>query len=140
MVGRVNPARIANFKRTSRYDRDAFELLVRTMDEFRQIYTVAHVMAEVSNLTDLNGEERLRARRILADSVAVFQEPHVPSLVAVGRSPYESLGLTDSAIAIVARNKKCTVLTDDFELYFSLMREGLPVVNFSHLRQSNWRR
>lgn len=137
-VGSVNPARIPNFKRTSRYDRDAFELLVRVMDRFQQIYTVAHVMAEVSNLTDLNGEEQLQARRILAATLAILEEPHVPSLTAAGGSPYESLGLADSAISIVARQKKCTVLTDDLNLYLSLMNEDLPVVNFTHLRELNW--
>lgn len=139
-VGRVNPARISSFKRTSRYDRDAFELLVRWMGEFKEIYTVAHVMAEVSNLTDLSGQERLLARRILASKIAVLHEPHVSSRQAAGNPPYERLGLVDSAISIVAREQKCTVLTDDLDLYGSLMKERLPVVNFTHLRQRNWQR
>jgi predicted nucleic acid-binding protein len=139
-VGTVNPARIPIFKRTSSYDRDAFELLVRVMNRFERIYTVAHVMAEVSNLTDLNGQERLHARRILAATVTLFQEPHVPSRQAAAGSPYEDLGLADSAISIVAREKKCTVLTDDLSLYLSLMGEKLPAVNFTHLRQLNWQR
>jgi len=139
-VGRVNPARIPVFKRTSRYDRGDFELLVRFMGEFKEIYTVAHVLAEVSNLTDLNGQERLLARRILASKIAVLQEPHVSSRQAAGGPPYERLGLADSAISIVAREKKCTVLTDDLDLYDSLVKERLPVLNFTHLRQRNWQR
>ncbi len=137
-VGTVNPVRIPSFKRTSRYDRDAFDLLVRVMSRYDQIYTVAHVMAEVSNLTDLNGQERLQARRILATTVALFEEPHVASSEAAGAAPYEDLGLADSAISIVARQTKCSVLTDDLGLYLSLLREDLPAVNFTHLRQSSW--
>jgi hypothetical protein len=110
------------------------------MGEFKEIYTVAHVLAEVSNLTDLNGQERLLARRILASKIAVLQEPHVSSRQAAGGPPYERLGLADSAISIVAREKKCTVLTDDLDLYDSLVKERLPVLNFTHLRQRNWQR
>jgi hypothetical protein len=139
-VGLVSPDRINKFKRTSRYDRDSFDLLLRVMERFKKVYTVAHIMAEVSNLTDLSGRERLEARRILASAIAIFHEPHVPSHQAVGGSPYEDLGLTDSAISVVAREKKCTVLTDDFPLYLSLARENLPVVNFTHLRQLDWQR
>jgi hypothetical protein len=110
------------------------------MERFKKIYTVAHVMAEVSNLTGLSGRERLEPRRILASAIAIFHEPHVPSHQAVAGSPCEDLGLTDSAISVVARETKCTVLTDDFALYLSLARENLPVVNFTHLRQLDWQR
>jgi hypothetical protein len=140
IVGLVRPDRIDGFKRTSRYDRDSFELLLRVMDRFKKIYTVAHVMAEVSNLTDLSGRERLEARRVLASAIAIFHEPHVPSNQAARTSPYEDLGLTDSAISVVARETRCTVLTDDLDLYLSLEREKLPVVNFTHLRQLEWQR
>jgi hypothetical protein len=53
------------------------------MERFKKIYTVAHVMAEVSNLTGLSGRERLEPRRILASAIAIFHEPHVPSHQAV---------------------------------------------------------
>jgi hypothetical protein len=54
--------------------------------------------------------------------------------------PFEKLGLADSAILVVAREQKCTVLTDDLALYLSLEAEGLPVVNFTHLREHDWQR
>jgi hypothetical protein len=86
VVGTVNPKRIQNFKRTSVYDHDAYEMLVKVMSGFTQIYTVAHVMAEVSNLTDLSGAERREARRILAETIAAFKEPHVSSREAAESS------------------------------------------------------
>lgn len=139
-VGGVNRNRIQNFKRTSGYDHQDYELLVRTMDSFGMLYTVPHVMAEVSNLIDLAGPEGLQARRVLATTIAVLQETNVPSLQASRSSCCEALGLADAAISIAAREKKCSVLTDDLDLYRSLAKEGLPVVKFSHLRESNWRR
>ena len=136
-VGSVNRNRIENFKRTRQYTKSDYDLLVRIVGK-RALYTVAHVMAEVSNLTDLKGGERLRARQVLAETLVILQEPHVPSILAAGSSPYESLGLTDSAITQVAREHLCTVLTDDWDLYHSLSREKLPVYNFTHLRQYSW--
>jgi rRNA-processing protein FCF1 len=139
-VGRVNRNRIQDFKRTSGYDHEDYDLLVRTMERFGKLFTVAHVMAEVSNLIDLAGREGLQARRVLAATIAILHEPHVPSLQAAGGSYYEAPGLADSAISIAAREKKCSVLTDDLDLYRSLAKEGLPVVKVSHLRERNWQR
>lgn len=140
IVGRVNPKRIQSFKRTTGYDLAAYELLVKTMASFGRLFTVAHVMAEVSNLTDLDGQERLEARRVLAETIAVLHEPHVASVQASRNWSYSDLGLTDAAISLVARELGCTVLTDDLDLYLLLAREGLPVEKFSHLRERNWKR
>ena len=60
-VGAVNRDRIETFKRTRQYTRADYDLLVRVLAKFEPLYTVAHVLAEVSNLTDLRGSERLLA-------------------------------------------------------------------------------
>ncbi len=95
-------------------------------------------MAEVSNLTDLTGGERILARRRMKDLLAILQEPWIPSARAAQGAPYESLGLTDAAIMALAREHKCSVLTADFDLYRALSRVGIPVLNFAHLRELSW--
>ena len=72
------------------------------MDGYRRWFTVAHVLAEVSNLTDLPGTEGSRAREILKRTVSVLEEPPVPSIRATNDSFYPRLGLTDASIAVVA--------------------------------------
>src|SRR5207245_4377171 len=96
------------------------------------LYTVAHVMAEVSNLTDLTGIERLQARHFLREALAVLREPDMPSVRAAQGRPYETLGLADAAIAAVAHEHKCEVLTDDLDLYLALIRENIVAWNFTH--------
>ena len=54
VVGSVNRDRIETFKRTSKYTKADYDLLTRVLGAFQKIYTVAHVLAEVSNLTDLS--------------------------------------------------------------------------------------
>ncbi len=46
---------------------------------------------------------------------------------------YPALGLVDGAITAVARKQNCAVLTDDLDLYISLNRDNLKVLNFTHL-------
>ena len=55
------------------------------MNGSKPLYTVAHVMAEVSNLIDLKGPQRLLARQVLAEAIAVLIEPAVSSLQASGK-------------------------------------------------------
>lgn len=62
VVGSVNRKRIQSFKRTSKYTTADYDLLLRVLGNFGTLHTVAHVLAEVSNLTDLPGKERHQAR------------------------------------------------------------------------------
>src|ERR1039458_6191862 len=73
-VGAVNRDRIETFKRTRQYTKIDYDLLVGVLAKFERWYTVAHVLAEVSNLTDLPGPERLRARHVLKKTISLLNE------------------------------------------------------------------
>ncbi len=96
-------------------------------------------MAEVSNLTDLTSRERVQARQILKSLLTMLQEPVLAGLQAAQGRPYNSHGLVDAAIASLATENKCTVLTDDLDFYLALSREGVTVINFAHLQAREWR-
>src|SRR5260370_3416791 len=104
IVGTVNPGRIETFKRTSGYAREDYELLVRILDGFHPLYTLAHLLSEVSSLTDLTGRERLQARHLLKQHLDVLDEPEMPSRRAAQDASLETLGLTDAGIATPARD------------------------------------
>ena len=107
------------------------------MDEFQEIYTVAHVTAEVNTLTDLEGDEKSLARTTLAAIIDGLVEPPLPSADAAKDPGYERLGLTDASITRAAELHKCTVLTDDLMLYLHLEERQIPVINFTHLRAAS---
>ena len=132
-VGTVNPNRIETFKRTSKYRKSDYDLLVRVLGNFKTCYTVAHVLAEVSNLIDLSGPERLQARLILKTTISLLDEATLPSMRAAEDALYQDLGLVDAAIGAVARANGCAVLTDDLGLYLRLSHDKVPVFNFTHL-------
>jgi predicted nucleic acid-binding protein len=137
-VGTVNLDSIETFKRTSKYTKADYDLLLRVLAKFQTLYTVAHVLAEVSNLTDLTGPERKRARLVLKETISLLNEAEMSSARAAEDRLYQGLGLVDAAIGAVARSHKCTVLTDDFDLYFRLSHDNVNVLNFAHLQASAW--
>ena len=115
-----------------------YDLLVRVLGRFESLYTVPHVLAEVSNLTDLGGIERLRVRHVLKQSISLLREVQVASKLATEDPYYPDLGLVDAAIGAVARTQQCAVLTDDLDLYLRLSHDQVQVVNFTHLRARAW--
>jgi predicted nucleic acid-binding protein len=133
-VGAVNCGRIKEFKRTTQYTEADYVLLLQILTRFKPLYTVPHVLAEVSNLTDLRGAERQRARSFLKETISSLTEAEIPSARAAGDVLYQRLGLVDAAIGAVARAHNCTVLTDDFVLYRLLTHEKVSVINFTHER------
>jgi predicted nucleic acid-binding protein len=137
-IGSVNRNRIEQFKRTSQYTETDYDLLLRVLGKFKTLYTVAHVMAEVSNLTDLSGPEQRQARQVLKETLSVLNEAEMPSTRAADNPLYQDHGLVDAAIAAVARDYDCAVLTDDLDLYLSLSRYKVTVLNFTHLRAAEW--
>ena len=98
-VGTVNRNRIESFKRTRQYTKADYDLLLRVLDKFNTRYTVAHVMAEVSNLTDLPGAERQQARRVLKETTSLLSEVEMSSARAAEDRHYQELGLVDAAIS-----------------------------------------
>lgn len=116
VIGTVNRNRITNFKRTRQYTTQDFDLLSSVITHWSSLCTVPHILAEVSNLTDLEGIERLRARQILQETISVLTEVAVPSAKAVLEPAFSLLGLTDASILTAAREQSCAVLTDDLDL------------------------
>jgi predicted nucleic acid-binding protein len=135
VVGAVNPDRISTFKRTSRYTTADHELLLRVLAEFKAWYMVPHVLAEVSNLIDLRGDERQQALGFLKGTISLLTEAEMPSARAAEDVLYLELGLVDAAIGAVARAHDCTVLTDDLDLYLLLSHQTNNVIYFTYLRK-----
>ena len=132
VVGSVAPHRIETFKRTSKYNKADFDLLLRLLSQADRLYTLPHVLSEVSNLTDLPGVLRRQGLQVLKQTMALLVEPHLPSLRASEEDVYGRLGLTDAAISSAARELGCAVLTDDLDLYLVLSRRHAEVINFTH--------
>ena len=135
IVGSVNRERVSKFKRTSDYSSADWDLLTGIFEQISSRYTLPHILAEVSTLTDLKGPELEVARFILRKLIAAMSEVNIGSVEACANTLYMRLGLTDAAIAAAAKVRGCSVLTNDSALYTALAAEGSHVAMFNHFRQ-----
>jgi hypothetical protein len=138
LIGRTNKNRILNFKRTQAYTIDDFDLLNRFMAEFKVLITPPHVLTEVSNLGDLQRQEREVFRSCFVQIVEQSREHYDERLSAVQETCFRRLGLTDAAIAALA-SQGFLFLTDDLDLYLTLVEQRVDAINFNHLRPLNWK-
>jgi len=134
IVGLVNRDRISRFKRTTGYSSADWDLLSGILEQISRRYTLAHVLSEVSALTDLKGPELEVAGTVFLRLIAGFDELTIYSVEACATALYMRLGLTDAAIAEAARRHHCSVLTNDSGLFAALSNEGSSVAMFNHFR------
>jgi predicted nucleic acid-binding protein len=135
VVGYVGQHRIPSFKRTSNYLSEDWDALTGILERIPRRYSIAHVLAEASNLTDLKGPEGEEARAILHKAISQLEEIPIASLDACASPYYRRLGLTDAVIGVAVRQRGCSVVTNDSGLYRALVEEGASVLNFDDLRK-----
>lgn len=135
VVGSVNRDRIPRFKRTRSYTPADWDLLTGILEQIPRRYSTAHILAEVSTLTDLKGPELEIAREILHNAISLMEELPIASLDACASAYYRRLGLTDAAIGLAAKQRGCSVVTNDSDLYLALLEEGASVLKFDDLRE-----
>jgi len=133
-VGRYDEEQIPRFKRTKVYTIDDFTLLAVFLARFQCLVTTPNILTEVSNLS---GQLPEPAKTVYFQEfkrqVRILEENYWPSVQAC-ESPYlERLGLTDSVIADISKDKYL-VLTDDLRLSGFLEKLRIDVINFNHIR------
>ena len=136
-VGRFDRDRIQKFKNTAQFTSEDFDLLRDFIGRFNEAVTTAHVLTEVSNLS---GQLAEPTRSIyfahFAKQIPLLVDLTVASSLAAADLAFARLGLTDAAIAVLAKEQRVTVLTVDAPLYVHLLAVGVEVFNFNHLRSA----
>lgn len=137
-VGKFDSKLISTFKRTNQFNAEDFELLDRILKLFRRIVTTPNVLAEVNSLSGQWGEPaKTKYFERFASEIETLEEEYITSRAASGEPLFVRVGLTDTAIALAARNRYL-VLTDDFRLAQLLEHQGAAVLNFNHIRGLIW--
>jgi hypothetical protein len=139
LVGRINRKRITAFKRTQKYTLGDFERLSQICAFFSRHWTTPQILTEVSNLSgQLTEPERGKFRAALASLVEVIDERYITSRLITSHSSFARLGITDAGLVLLSADGPL-LLTDDWPLYETVARRGVDVINFNHVRMSNWR-
>jgi predicted nucleic acid-binding protein len=136
-LGSYDRRQVDTNSRLQAYSQQDFDLLVQVLNRFRLLITTPHILTEVSNLSSAISERDREAYfRAIASHLTLLDEQRVASQVCLN-SRWARFGLTDAAIATIAK-KKYLVITDDFRLSQSLQNDGIDALNFNHLRQAYW--
>jgi len=139
LVGTVNRQRITNFKRTGDFSIEDYELLARLIAWFGKLIATPHVLTQVSDLTDLAGNELVASRKLFKKLVIEqIEETYDGSRLLVADSCFDHFGLTDAAIATVC-SRGVLVLTTDLRLHLMLQERNIDALNFNHIRPLAWR-
>lgn len=136
-LGSFERRQILSNKRLAKFAEEDFDLLARVLGLFTRIVTTPNILTEVSNLSDAI-PEKLRSAyfSVFGRHVSLLTEEHVPSIHAL-ESPWARFGLTDAAIAMLAKGRYL-VITEDFRLSQALSAAGIDSLNFNHIRYASW--
>ncbi len=135
MVGSYNLRLIGDgkYNKLSKYVIEDYHLLVRLKCVFKKAVTTPHVLTEVSNLAnDFPEQTKSECLKKFYETFAEIDELAISSMDAAQRPEFHFLGLTDSALAIVA--DRYLIVTDDARLVKKLNESRLEALNFNHLR------
>lgn len=139
-VGTVNRERISKFNRTQQFLPEDYDLLLRVLSYFQNIFITPNILTEVNSLINQIGEpERSLSFTVFAQGISNFlNESYVESKVAVRNEQFVRFGLTDLGILNLAKNQYL-VLTDDLKLAVHLQRQGIDTLNFNNIRVYGWK-
>jgi len=140
VVGSSEPRLIARHKRTNQFTVADYKLLFKFLSRFQSLVATPNVLTEVSNLLDqVGGPVPQKLQELHTSVIEKLDEQYVVSRDCCGLEEFRRLGLADSAILRLARDRSdLAVLTDDIHLYLALQKRGLVAVNFNHLREGSW--
>ena len=103
----------------------------------KPVVATPHVLSQVSDLTDLSGQEAIRVRELFRSIVEEIEERHDAARRLVLHPLFERFGLGDASIAQVCA-RGIVVLTADVQLQIALGSMGLDAINFNHVRPLGW--
>jgi hypothetical protein len=136
LVAEFDPSLVgSSYKRLSSFQAPDIVLLRWLFDQFSSVATTAHVLTEVSNLSNQMPTWKKEQwfpwfGRRLGD----FAEIALASSEIGRLDTFFRFGLTDAGL--VQLSDRYVIVTNEFPLTGLLESRNLPVINFTHLRQS----
>ena len=138
-IGAFDQDLIPQFKRTKQFSVDDYGTLMRFLSFFDyKIVTTPNILTEISNLSGQLGEpKKSEYFKNFSSGITLLEEEYVASRDIGQMREFVKFGLTDTGIIHLTRGKYL-VLTADFRLSQYLQKAGVDVINFNHIRVTNW--
>lgn len=124
---------VTDWKRLDSFDQDDLKR-VNSEAKSAQHVTLPNILTEATNLLGAGSQESfLGAAQLLLMFTGSATEIYKPSKEVMEDPIYSRLGLTDTAVAILGR-EKIRVITVDIELANRLSQGGVDVENLRHYK------
>ncbi len=140
LIGLMNPSLIKKHKRTSIYTKEDFHTLLEIIGNFENLVVLPNIWTEVDNLlNDFNRSHKYLYLKQITEIIKRTSEEYLKSEIATeNHSHFHTLGLTDSLILELAKNKKCKFLiTSDSELSDHALANGIIVYDMIKEKNKN---
>lgn len=139
LVGQLGVGYIEKNKKTRNYTSDDFDLLVELLNNFKDIITTPHILAETTNLIDwMTGKHRSNLFTYLEYFIKQKQEIYFPAESIIKNTVFSQLGLTDTGMIEVAKTNNFVIITSDLDLYNYSISQNLKAINFNHIRNGTY--
>jgi len=141
LIGIYDINYIQSFKRTSKYNKEDYEIVNRIINSFSKIIVTPHIIAEFSNLSFQLPEKLLENyfKSIFAH-LNNIDEIYIPKNVILGNQILFKIGFTDLSIIELSKNKTHLVFTDDLPLTGYLNKFDCDLINLNYIRTELWLR
>jgi len=143
LIGQYNTEFIQKIGRLSGYSADDFEILKKVFFIFssRKLIITPQVIAELSNLTITKGMREggkciIAYLKTVIDFLKSSLEEHqkIDCLYDAQIEILGRYGFTDMTMFELAKKEKLPIITDDLNLHIYASSNGVPVINFQHVK------
>lgn len=143
IIGTANRDYISTHKRVNEFTVEDYDLLIRSLSGYEQLWITSHCLAEVSNLllpSSRKSSNNKRPREIMEtfnsiiNTTGEVKESHINKNITFSNKIVYRLGVADSGFLQKSKSVTCS-FTVDLNLYLEVSSLQKNVVNFNHFRQ-----
>ncbi len=145
IIGTADRDYISTHKRTNMFVVEDYDLLMRVLGGYEQLWITSHCLAEVSNLllpsnrknsSDKNNQKIMETFNSIINTTGNVKESHINKTITFNNKIVYRLGVSDSGFLQKAKSVTCS-FTVDSNLHLEGTSLQKNVINFNHYRQEH---
>ncbi|GHU87425.1 hypothetical protein AGMMS49944_30390 [Spirochaetia bacterium] len=113
LVGQINENKIKNYTRNSLYTKEDYYFLLNILSNYDRIITSPNILTEVDNILNrITGEDKYKYLVLVRTIYKQTIEKYIKTDIVSQNWFFDSLGITDSAILMMAKESELLISGD----------------------------
>jgi predicted nucleic acid-binding protein len=113
LVGQINENKIKNYTRNSLYTKEDYYFLLNILSNYDRIITSPNILTEVDNILNrITGEDKYKYLVLVKTIYKQTVEKYIKTDIISQNWFFDSLGITDSAILMMAKESELLISGD----------------------------